>query len=168
MRSFTLLGGIQFDNSTLDLTGMPRRLIYRLSWNASSNSFQYVLTALTFLSETLEPLEIRINFRTNLWSACLSNVPVFQDIPFYTGSSTKNFGSTLVKMAVINTTTTTLLPPANPTTGLPAWAQRGRRRLPSPTRPRLRRVRHRLPFPPSRLVPVLRCQASRTCSPQLS
>lgn len=108
-----LLGGIQFDNSTLDLTGKPRRLIYRLSWNVSSNSFQYVLTDLTFLSETLEPLEIRINYRTNLWSASLSDVPIFQDIPFYTGSLTKNFGSMLVKMAVINTTTTSLLPGDN-------------------------------------------------------
>jgi len=112
-QSNQLLGSIQFDNATLDLNGKPRRLIYRSSWNKSINSFQYVLTDLTFLSETLEPLEIRINFRTNLWSASLSGVPIFQDTPFYTGSSTKNFGSMLVKMAVMNTTATTLLPGDN-------------------------------------------------------
>ncbi len=96
-----VLGGIQFDNTTLDSsTQEPRRLIYRLSWNGTA--FQYVLTSFTFLPETLETLRLRINYRTNRWTASLSDVPIFQDIPFYTGSVTKNLGSVMVKMAVGN------------------------------------------------------------------
>lgn len=97
-----LLGGIQFDNTTLDSTTLkPRRLIYRLSWNGTA--FQYVLTSFNFLPETLETLQFRINYRTNRWTASLSDVPVFQDLPFYTGTAARNLGSVMVKMAVANT-----------------------------------------------------------------
>jgi len=97
-----LLGGIQFDNTTLDSSTLkPRRLIYRLSWNGTA--FQYVLTGYSFLPETLETLQIRINYRTNRWTASLSDVPVFQDLSFYTGTAAKNLGSVMVKMAVANT-----------------------------------------------------------------
>lgn len=100
-----LLGGIQFDNTTLDSSTLePRRLIYRLSWNGTA--FQYVLTPFTFLPETLETLRFRINFRTNRWTVSLSDVPIFQDIPFYTGSSAKTLGSVMVKMAVGNASAT--------------------------------------------------------------
>jgi hypothetical protein len=107
-----LLGGIQFDNTTLDSTTLkPRRLIYRLSWNGTA--FQYVLTSYNFLPETLETLQFRINYRTNRWTASLSDVPIFQDIPFYTGSATKDLGSVMAKMAVTNTTSTAILPGDN-------------------------------------------------------
>jgi len=113
-QSNALLGGVQMDNTTLDsTTGKPRRLIYRLGWNSATSAFQYVLTSFNFLPETLETLQFRINFRTNLWTASLSDVPIFQDIPFYTGTATKNFGSVMVKMAVTNTTTNTILPGDN-------------------------------------------------------
>jgi hypothetical protein len=97
--SLQLLAGVQFDNTTMDSsTGKPRRLIYRLSWNGST--YQYVLTGYNFLYDSLETLEFRINYRTNLWTATLSGVPLFQDIPFYTGTNARNFGSVMVKMGV--------------------------------------------------------------------
>jgi hypothetical protein len=107
-----LLAGLQFDNTTLDLiTLKPRRLIYRLSWNGSA--YQYVLTSYNFLPETLETLRFRVNFRTNRWTASLSDVPVFQDLPFYTGNATRNLGYVIAMMAVKNVTTTTILPGDN-------------------------------------------------------
>lgn len=96
-----LLGGIQFDNTTLDTyTLKPQRLLYRLAWNGTS--FQYLNTGSTFLPDTLETLEYRINFRTNRWSASLGGVPLFQDLTFYTGSSAKTLGSVVVQMKVTN------------------------------------------------------------------
>ena len=112
-RSNVLLGGLQFDNSTLEGINKPRRLIYRLSWNTSTSSMQYVLTSFNFLPETLENLEFRINYRTNRWTALLSDVPIFQDISFYTGTATKNFGYVIAKMAVATTTSTSILPGDN-------------------------------------------------------
>ena len=104
-----LLAGLQFDNTTLDIsTGKPRRLIYRLSWNGTA--FQYVLTSYNFLPEEPEILQFRVNYRTNRWTATLSDVPVFQDIPFYTGTNTKNLGSIMVKMKVANTIPLTIHP----------------------------------------------------------
>ena len=108
-----LLGGLQFDNTTLDTSGNPRRLIYRLYYDTSTSSFRYALTSLTFLPETMERLEYRINFRTNRWSAYLSDLPIFEDLTFYSGGSTRNFGSVMLKMAVTSSTSTTILPGDN-------------------------------------------------------
>jgi hypothetical protein len=111
-----LLAGVQLDNTTLDTSvtpNIPRRLIYRLSWNATSGKYEYLLTGYTFLPERLETLQFRINYRTNLWTATLSNVPIFQDVTFYTGTASKNLGSVMVKMGVTNSTTTTILPGDN-------------------------------------------------------
>lgn len=97
-----LLGGIQFDNTTLDTTTLkPRRLLYRLSWNGTA--FQYLNTGSTFFPETMEALEYRINFRTNRWSASLGGVPLFEDVTFYTGTAAKTLGSVVVQMKVTNT-----------------------------------------------------------------
>jgi hypothetical protein len=94
-----LLGGVQFDNTTLDtITGLPQCLIYRLTWNGAA--YQYIKTDYKFIPETLETLQIRINFRTNRWTASLGGIPLFQDLTFYTGSQAKNFGSVMVKMGV--------------------------------------------------------------------
>jgi len=108
-----LLGGIQFDNSTLDTSNVPRRLIYRLSWDSSLGKYQYVVTDYTFLAETLETLQIRINYRTNRWTATLSDVPIFQDLTFYTGAETKNLGWVRAMMLVTNSTSTTIQPGDN-------------------------------------------------------
>lgn len=94
-----LLGGVQFDNTTLDpSSGLPQGLIYRLAW--SGTAFQYIKTDYKFIPETLEALQFRINFRTNRWTATLGGVPLFQDIAFYTGSQTKNLGFVMVKLGV--------------------------------------------------------------------
>lgn len=99
--SSQLLGGIQFDNNTIDsLTGLPTRSIYLLYWNGSS--FVYTNTGYTYLPETLEVLVFRINFRTNRWTVTLGGTPVFQDISFYSGPNAKNFGFVLAQMQVGN------------------------------------------------------------------
>lgn len=102
-KSSQLLGGLQFDNTTLDgKTGTPQRLIYRLAWNGTD--FQYYNTGYSYLPQTLEALEYRINFRTNRWTATLGGVPIVQDLEFYSGgTNAKNFGSALVQMKVTNT-----------------------------------------------------------------
>lgn len=113
-QSSTLLGGIQFDNTTLDsTTGKPRRLIYRLSWNAATSSYQYVLTGFNFLPEALETLQCRVNFKTNVWTVSLSDVPIFENVPFYTGTADKNLGFVMAKMAVASTTTNAISPGDN-------------------------------------------------------
>lgn len=97
-----LLAGIQFDNSALDsLSGLPQRVIYLLYWNGSS--FVYTNTGYTFLPETLEILDFRINLRTNRWSVTLGGAPLFQDITFYSGPNTKTLGFVLTQMQVRNT-----------------------------------------------------------------
>lgn len=97
-----LLGGIQFDNTTIDsLTGLPLRSIYLLYWNGSA--FVYTNTGYTYLPETLELLVFRINFRTNRWTVTLGGAPIFQDLSFYSGPNVKNFGSVLAQMQVANT-----------------------------------------------------------------
>ena len=97
-----MLGGIQFDNSRLDtLTGLPLRAIYLLAWNGAA--FTYTNTGYTFLPETLELLEFRINLRTNRWTVTLGGAPLFQDLAFYTGPNARTLGSVLVQMQVTNT-----------------------------------------------------------------
>jgi hypothetical protein len=99
-----LLGGVQMDNTTLTGTGgVPQRLIYRVAWNGTI--FQYYNTGYTFLPQTLELLQFRINYRTNRWTATLGGVPLFEDLVFYSGSSAKNLGSVVVQMRVTNPTT---------------------------------------------------------------
>jgi hypothetical protein len=100
--SSQLLAGIQFDNSRLDsLTGLPLRSIYLLYWNGSA--FVYTNTGYSFLPQTPEILDFRINFRTNRWTVSLGGAPLFQDFPFYNGSSARNLGSVRAQMQVTNT-----------------------------------------------------------------
>ncbi len=99
--SSQLLAGIQFDNNRLDsFTGLPLRSIYLLYWNGSA--FVYTNTGYSFLPETLEVLEFRINFRTNRWTVSLGGAPLFQDLSFYTGPSARNLGTVRVQMQVMN------------------------------------------------------------------
>lgn len=109
----SVLAGLRFDNTTLDSSNNPRRLIYRLGYNGSS--MVYTNTGYTFLSETMETLQYRINFRTNKWTATLGGVPLFEDIAFYTGTATKNLGFVLLQMTVTTPTVagTTLQPGDN-------------------------------------------------------
>lgn len=98
-KNFQPLAGIQFDNSSIDtLTGLPQRSIWLLYWNGTA--LVYTNTGYTFLPETMEVLDFRINFRTNRWTVSLGGTPLFQDFPFYTGPNPRNLGSVLAMMQV--------------------------------------------------------------------
>jgi hypothetical protein len=75
----------------------------------------YTNTNFTFLPETVENLQYRINYRTNRWTASLGGVPLFQDILFYTGPNIRNLGFVLIQMTVSNpaVASTFLLPGDN-------------------------------------------------------
>lgn len=88
------LAGIQFDNSRVNpLTASPYRAVYRYGYDTASQTVRYVDTGVTFVYDTLQELEIRINFRTNLWSAWIDTVPLFSDITCYLGPYARNLGS---------------------------------------------------------------------------
>ena len=96
-----LLGGVQFDNATLNtVTGQPQRLIFRLVWTGSA--FEYQHTGYSFLPETLEALAYRINFRTNRWTVSLGGIPIIDNLPFYSGPSAATLGSVVALMRVSN------------------------------------------------------------------
>ena len=95
------LGGIQFDNTQLNpASGKPWQEIYRYSYDTAPASMRYTSTGVTFLYGTLHDLEIRVNFRTNKWSAALDTVPLFSDLPFYNGPYARNVGSVLIQSKV--------------------------------------------------------------------
>jgi hypothetical protein len=100
-----LLAGIQFDNSTIDsLTGLPQRSIYLSYWTGrGSTGFENTNTGYTFLPETLELLDFRINFRTNRWTVLLGDTPLFKDLAFYNGPNTRTLGFVMAQMEVRNT-----------------------------------------------------------------
>ena len=92
------LAGIQFDNSRVNpQTASPYRAVYRYGYDAASQTVRYVDTGVTFVYDTLQELEIRINFRTNLWSAWIDTVPLFTDITCYLGPYARNLGSLVVQ-----------------------------------------------------------------------
>ena len=92
------LAGIQFDNSQLNpQTAKPYQAVYRYGYDTATQSLKYVNTGVTFVYDTLQEPELRINFRTNLWSATIETVPLFSDIPFYKGPNARNLGSLLVQ-----------------------------------------------------------------------
>ena len=92
------LAGIQFDNSQINpQTARPYQAVYRYSYDNATQSLRYVNTGVTFVYDALQELELRINYRTNLWSATLDSVPLFSDLPFYQGSNARNLGSLLVQ-----------------------------------------------------------------------
>ncbi len=92
------LAGIQFDNSQINtLTGRPFQTVYRYSYESFSQSLRYFNTGVNFVYDALQVLELRINFRMNLWTATLDTVPLFSDLPFYTGPNARNLGSLLIQ-----------------------------------------------------------------------
>jgi len=106
----TVLGGIQFDNTQLSTTsGLPYKAIYRYFWNPAKNAMDYSYTSVDFVYDTMQSLEIRINYRTNKWSAYFQSVPLFSDLDFYKGSAALNLGSILLQCKV----TSTFLPGSN-------------------------------------------------------
>ncbi len=97
-----LIGFIQFDNTTMSTaTQAPAQKIWRSSY--SGTALGKVDTGFTFLYDVLMELVVRINFRTNRWTASLDGLPVFADVPFYTGPYTKNLGLVAAQMYIANT-----------------------------------------------------------------
>jgi hypothetical protein len=92
-----VLGAVQFDNTTL-VEGIPARTVRRTESVAGGKTLNYVSTGGDFLYDTLQQLTVRVNFRTNLWSAALDDVPLFTDIPFYTGTAAVNLGAVGFRM----------------------------------------------------------------------
>jgi hypothetical protein len=96
-----LLAFIQFDNTTLDnQTQVPSQKILRSNWQGAA--FNKVDTGTTFFYDVLMQLQIRINFRTNRWTATLDGLDIFADVPFYTGNSAKTFGTIAAQMQIVN------------------------------------------------------------------
>ena len=92
------LAGIQFDNSQINpATLKPYQAVYRYSYDSATQSLRYSNTGVTFLYDTLQDLEMRINYRTNRWSASLEGVPLFTDLTFYAGPQALNLGSLVVQ-----------------------------------------------------------------------
>ena len=105
--SSQLLGSIQFDNATLDTaSGTPKRNIYRTQWNAAQNRFDLVNTNALFLHDTIQQLEIRINFLANRWSVSLDAIEIFEDLPFHTGPRTRNLGPIAAQLQIVGTSLT--------------------------------------------------------------
>lgn len=92
------IAGIQFDNSQLNPTTLrPWQNIYRYSYDPAVGGMRYLSTGATFLYDVLQALELRINYRTNRWSATLDSVPLFSDLTFYSGPQSLNLGSVLFR-----------------------------------------------------------------------
>jgi hypothetical protein len=97
-----LLGFIQFDNTTIDtITQFPAQKIWRSSWNGTE--WTKMDTGINYFHDELLSLRVRINFRTNRWSATLDDLSLFADQTFYTGSNARNLGSVAVQMQVAGT-----------------------------------------------------------------
>jgi hypothetical protein len=98
-----LLAFIQFDNTTLDmLTQAPAQKIWRSNWNSATVRFDKVDTGTTFFYDVLMELQVRINFRTNRWTASLDGLDIFADVPFYTGTQPRNLGLVAAQMQIVN------------------------------------------------------------------
>ena len=97
-----LIGFVQFDNSTIEPpSGAPLQKIWRSSYNGSS--LVKVSTGAVFFYNVLMQLVVRINFRTNRWSAYLDGVDLFADQVFYSGPNVRNFGVMAAQMQIVGT-----------------------------------------------------------------
>lgn len=92
-----VLAAIQFDNTTLT-DGSPQQVVRRTLSSTGTKALSYVSTGAYFIYDTMQLLTVRINFRTNLWTATLDGVPLFNDIPFYEGSGALNLGAVGFRM----------------------------------------------------------------------
>lgn len=110
--SAAILGAIQFDNSSV-VTGATGGNVLRRSWSTSANAFQYIDTGVDFTHGIMHDLIMRINYRTNRWSAWLDDVPLFSDITFYSGTANRNLGRVGIGMNVTNFTQNTVTPGDN-------------------------------------------------------
>jgi hypothetical protein len=99
-----LTGFVQFDNSTLDSgTDSPVRTVLRSSYNTAVSRWDKASTGAVFYHGVLMELVVRINYRTNRWSALLDGVEVFYDEEFYSGPNARNLGVVAVQMQIVGT-----------------------------------------------------------------
>lgn len=106
-QSLQLLASIQFDNATIDSTTQsPRRIIYRTQWNTTTSRFDLINTNAVFLHDTLQQLELRINFRTNRWSMSLDGISIFADTTFHSGPRTRNLGPIAAQLQIVGSSLT--------------------------------------------------------------
>jgi hypothetical protein len=97
-----LLAFIQFDNSSIDpITSAPAQKVWRSSFNGTS--LVKTETGIHFFYDVLMQLSVRINFRTNRWSATMAEIDLFNDQPFYTGPNARNLGTIAVQMQIVAT-----------------------------------------------------------------
>jgi hypothetical protein len=96
--SGNVLAAIQFDNTTLNGQGSPQQLVMRTQSTPGSTNLSYQSTGAFFVYDTMQLLSIRINYRTNKWSAYLDEVPLFNDLTFYSGSAALNLGAVGFRM----------------------------------------------------------------------
>jgi hypothetical protein len=107
-----LIAFLQFDNTTLDTsTQSPGQKIWRSSYSGAA--LTKVDTGSNFFYDILMQLRVRINFRTNRWTASLDDLDLFADQPFYTGPNARNLGTIAAQMYIFNPTA------ANPITLAP-------------------------------------------------
>lgn len=100
--SSQLIAFIQFDNTTLDpLTQAPAQRIWRSHYNGTA--FTKLNTNVTFLYDELMELRVRINFRTNRWTASLDDLTLFADEVFYAGPNARTLGYIAAQMQIVST-----------------------------------------------------------------
>jgi hypothetical protein len=103
-QSSQLLAFIQFDNSTIDsTTQLPAQTVWRSTYDSTIPGLTKVSTGGVFYYDLLMELVVRINYRTNRWSASLDGVDLFTDEVFYSGPNTKNLGVVAAQMQITAT-----------------------------------------------------------------
>lgn len=97
-----LIAFIQFDNSLIDpLTQSPAQRIWRSHYNGTV--FTKVNTNVIFLYDEIMELRVRVNFRTNRWTASLDDLTLFADEVFYAGLNARNLGYIAAQMQIVGT-----------------------------------------------------------------
>ncbi len=106
-----LIGFIQFDNNTLNTSIVPPEPTRRiLRSKVVSGNLSKIDTGDVFYHDTIMNLVVRINFRTNRWTAYLDDVALFSDELFYSGNNARNLGSLAAQMQVMNQAQSTTFP----------------------------------------------------------
>lgn len=101
-QSGQLIAFIQFDNSTINPAfGAPYQTVWRSSYNGTS--LAKVSTGAIFFYDVLMELFVRVNFRTNRWTATLDGVDLFSDQVFYNGPNARNPGVVAAQMQIVGT-----------------------------------------------------------------
>ncbi len=91
------LATIQMDNATLSpLAPEPLRNIYR----TAGAGLALTNTNVTFLYDTVQVLGVRVNFKTNRWSAYLGELAIFENQIFHQAGRALTLGSISAEMVI--------------------------------------------------------------------